>query len=104
MNHRLRVMLDEKELREIRRIARQKQLTVAEWVRQALRTARRCERDAATKLKAVRRAARHAFPAGDIGQMLAEIQQGVTGEPDSSLTGSHETFGTHITDAGSNEP
>lgn len=86
MSQRLQVTLDEKELREIQRIAHQKQLTVSEWVRQALRTARQRERDAGRKLKAVRRAARHVFPAGGIGQMLAEIQPGVTGEPDSSLT------------------
>jgi len=41
MSKRLQVLLDDKELREIQRIAKQQQMTVAEWVRQVLRTARR---------------------------------------------------------------
>ena len=43
MSKRLQVLLDEPELREIRRAARAKRMTVAEWVRGALREARRQE-------------------------------------------------------------
>jgi len=74
-------LLDEKEWADIQRAARVKHLTVAEWVRQALRTARRHQpqRDSERKLKAIRSAALHSFPTGDIDQMLAEIEQGYLG-------------------------
>ena len=67
MSHRLQVLLDEAEMDEIRRIARRHRLTVAEWVRQALRAARRNEPviDTNTKLQAVHRAARYGFPSVD---------------------------------------
>ncbi|HEX6314756.1 MAG TPA: hypothetical protein VFZ73_07850 [Gemmatimonadaceae bacterium] len=43
MSKRLQVLLEESELAEIRRAARLSRMTVAEWVRQALRRARREE-------------------------------------------------------------
>jgi hypothetical protein len=78
MSKRLQVLLDEPELREIQRAARAKRLTVAEWVRGALREARRKEPvgDVAEKLAAIRRAVKHQGPTGDIDQMLAEIEKG----------------------------
>ena len=78
MSKRLQVILDDAEMREIQRIARRNRTTVAEWVRQALRTARLREPriDGAKKLQVVRAAARHAFPTAEIDQMLAEIKQG----------------------------
>ena len=56
-------------------------MTVAEWVRQTLRAARRHEPvgDAARKLSAIRAAARHAFPTGDMADMLHEIEHGYAG-------------------------
>jgi len=53
-------------------------MTVAEWVRQALRRARRDEPsgDPKRKLSAVREAARGTYPTADIGRMLAEIEGG----------------------------
>jgi hypothetical protein len=83
MSKRLQVLLDESELREVRRIARQQRMTVAEWVRRALRAARRTEpsRAADRKIAVVRAASRHEFPTADIGRMLAEIEQGYNGEP-----------------------
>jgi hypothetical protein len=82
MSKRLQVLLDEAEWREIQRAARAQRMTVAEWVRGALRTARRREPlgDAAKKLDVVRAAARHGFPSGDIQQMLAEVERGYLGE------------------------
>lgn len=82
MSKRLQVLLEESELAEIQRTARRHEMTVAEWVRQALRTARRQEpeREAEEKLDAIHQAARHSFPAPDIGQMLAEIEQGYAGD------------------------
>ena len=82
MSKRLQVLLDEDELREIQRIARTRRMTVAEWVRQALRSAGQSEplREAAKKLDVVRAAARHSYPTGDIDQMLGEIEKGYVGQ------------------------
>jgi predicted 2-oxoglutarate/Fe(II)-dependent dioxygenase YbiX len=78
MSKRLQVLLDEPEIREIQRAARAKRMTVAEWVRGALREARRKEPlgDVGDKIAAIRRAVRHQGPTADIGQMLAEIEKG----------------------------
>lgn len=75
---RLQVLLDEAELKAIRKIARESSMTVAEWVRQALRVARKNApaSDPGRKLEVVRAAARHAFPTADIETMLAEISRG----------------------------
>jgi Ribbon-helix-helix protein, copG family len=75
---RLQVLLEEDELREIQRIARARHMTMAEWVRRALRFAREGEllREAREKLEVVRAAARHSYPVGDIQQMLGEIGRG----------------------------
>jgi len=82
MSKRLQVLLEDREFREIRRIASGKRMTVAEWVRQALRAASRREPlgDADKKLGIVRAAARHAFPVGEIGDVLAEIERGYGGD------------------------
>jgi hypothetical protein len=81
MSKRLQVLLDEIELVEIQDAARRNHMTVAEWVRQALREARRREpmQSVTRKLEAVRQAARHEFPAPDIAEMLAEIERGYLG-------------------------
>jgi hypothetical protein len=81
MSQRLQVLLDVREFAEIRRVARLRRMTVAEWVRQALRAARQ---DAPTvdprqKLAAVREAVRGAYPAPDLAQLLAEIEKGYAG-------------------------
>lgn len=83
MSKRLQVLLEESEMRELRRLARRSNTTVAEWVRTALRAARRRApgRDADRKLAAVRAAAQHAFPTSDIEQMLAEIERGYGSAP-----------------------
>ena len=78
MTKRLQVLLDDAELREIQRVARSQRVTVAEWVRQSLREARRAvpRGDAARRLALIRAASEHEFPAPDIDQMLAEIESG----------------------------
>jgi hypothetical protein len=70
--------MDERELREIRQAARRQRLTVSEWVRQALRTARRREprQGREEKIAAIRAAACHRFPAPEIEEILAEIESG----------------------------
>lgn len=81
MSQRLQVLLDEAEFAEIRRIARRHHMTVAEWVRQALRPARSDEPSAEPrrKLAVVREAARGEYPTADIDAMLAEIERGYLG-------------------------
>jgi hypothetical protein len=78
MSKRLQVLLDEQEMREIRQIARRRKMTVAEWVRQALRGASREEPEGGLdrKLAALSAAKRHRFPAPEIETMLAEIERG----------------------------
>lgn len=78
MTKRLQVLLEEQELKEIQRAARAERMTVAEWVRQVLRSARRQvpSRDPERKLTAIRAAARYSFPAPDIEKMLEEIEKG----------------------------
>jgi hypothetical protein len=82
MSTRLQVILEDEEIAEIRRVARRHRMTVAEWVRQALRRARRDEpaTDPRRKLAAIRAASRHAFPTADIDQMLAEVERGYLGD------------------------
>jgi hypothetical protein len=79
----MQVLLEDDEFAEIRRVAKRHRMTVAEWVRQALRRARRDEptTDPRKKLSAVREATRGAYPTADIGRMLTEIEGGyLTGD------------------------
>jgi hypothetical protein len=78
MAKRLQVILQDPEYREIQRAARSQRMSLAEWVRRALASARRQEPDGTIgkKLESVRRAAQHEYPTADIGQMLAEIEAG----------------------------
>ncbi len=78
MSKRLQVLFEEEELQELQAAARREGMPVSEWVRRALREARKHqpERDLEAKLRAVRAGAKYAFPAGDIDEMLAEIERG----------------------------
>jgi hypothetical protein len=78
VSKRLQVLLDDVEWGELKRSARAEKTTVAEWVRRAIRHARRntSSEDIERKLSAIRAAACHAFPAPDIHQMNEEIEQG----------------------------
>lgn len=78
MSKRLQVLLDDAELKEIQRAAKRQRMTVAEWVRQALRAARRAEPGASVdkKVAVVRACGRYAFPTGEITEMLEEIHRG----------------------------
>lgn len=75
---RLQVLLEDDELGQLKREARRQRMSVADYVRQALRRARAADSDADTrrKLAVIRRAAGHEFPTGDIEQMLIEIERG----------------------------
>jgi hypothetical protein len=78
MSKRLQVVVDDKEMREIERAAKQQDMTVSEWVRKSLRMARLAVPggDAKKKLAVVRAAVHHSFPVADIDQMLGEIAAG----------------------------
>lgn len=78
MMKRLQVLLEDDELADIRALARRRHQTTAAWVRDALRTARAAADYPLpeTRLRAVREAAAHAFPSGDIDDMLGEIERG----------------------------
>ena len=80
-NGMLQTVLDDREIKEIRRVARDEDLTVAEWVRQALLSARQkqSECDIAMKIQAVRGAAAHDYPTDDIEVMLGDIFRGAQG-------------------------
>ncbi|MCY3783556.1 MAG: antitoxin [Chloroflexi bacterium] len=75
MRRRLRLILHEYTIRALPGIARRKRVTIAEWVRRALRRAsgsRQWTVDA--KLRAIARASRHEFPTADVEDMLREIE------------------------------
>ena len=80
MAKRLQVILKDPEYREIRRMARLRRMSIAEWVRQALALARRREplSSVSKKLEVVRAAVRCDYPSSDIHQMLSEIESGYT--------------------------
>lgn len=83
MSKRLQVILDDEEFEEIRRVARRHRMTVSAWVRRSLRESRRDEPryDVDRKLAAVREAVEHAYPTGDIEEMLGDIEHGYGVEP-----------------------
>jgi predicted transcriptional regulator len=78
MTKRLQVLLDDEELAEIQELARRRHQTTAAWVREALRVARDTPAypETGRKLRAVREAAAHTYPAGDVDDMLHEIERG----------------------------
>jgi hypothetical protein len=78
MAKRLQVILKDPEYREIKRAARSRQMSIAEWVRQALDLAQRREPvgKVGKKLEVIRAAARGDYPTADIDRMLAEIEIG----------------------------
>jgi hypothetical protein len=82
MAKRLQVILRDPEYREIQRVAKARHMSLAEWVRQALESARREEPAGSItkKLESIRLSAEHSFPAGDIDDMLAEIEAGYNAE------------------------
>ena len=91
MPKRLEILLNDTEYAVICEAAERQQISVPEWVRQALRDTRQAEltgaqpkRDAqrndperiARKLQALERAAQCNHPTADIDQMLQEIKDG----------------------------
>jgi hypothetical protein len=70
--------MNQDEFEAIRAAARERGMTVSEYVRETLREARRkvATGDMERKLAAIRAADRHAYPTADIDQMLGEIERG----------------------------
>jgi hypothetical protein len=83
MSKRLQVVVDDAELRRFQRVAARNGVTLAEWARQVLRRAEQASAvgDLDRQLTAIRLAAAHDFPAPEIDQMLAEVEQGYLAEP-----------------------
>ncbi len=74
---RLQVIMSDEELTEIQDAARGERMTVAEWVRQALRSARHDRPGSVdAKLRAIAEAYSHSYPTADIDEMLREIEAG----------------------------
>ena len=78
MTKRLQVLFDDDELAEIQKLAKGRRQTTAAWVREALRAAqaRDAYPDPEPKLRAVREALTYAYPAGEITEVLSEIERG----------------------------
>ncbi|WP_419840436.1 antitoxin [Candidatus Poriferisodalis sp.] len=80
MSKRLQVLVHEDEYTKIQGAARVCHLTVAEWVRQAMRKALsdmgQPPDPAATRLRAIAEASQHEFPTADIDGMLRDIEAG----------------------------
>lgn len=78
MAKRLQVILKDPDYREIQKVARSRRMSIAEWVRQALESARRQEPTGSIskKLESIRIAAQDEFPTAEIDRMLAEIEAG----------------------------
>ena len=74
----MQVLVEEGEYARLQQAAQRRGMSLAEWVRHALRAACRREPEdgAEKKLAAIRHAARHDYPTGSIDQMLAEIERG----------------------------
>ena len=74
----MQVILDEEEYAEFQKIARNEHLTMAEWVRQALRSAKQQKTSISDrkKLSALDTAYACSFPSGDMDRIAAEIEAG----------------------------
>ena len=70
--------MEDDELARIRGTAEREGMSMADWVRQALKRALqdRALGDRDKKIAIIRAAAGHEFPTTDVGQMLAEIGAG----------------------------
>jgi hypothetical protein len=72
MSNRLQVLLPDREMSAIQRLAKRDRLTVGEWVRRVLTEARtsRPAIEPEMKVRSVRHAVKYSFPTGDVGRIL----------------------------------
>lgn len=80
VSKRLQVLVHEDEYTEIQEAAQTCRLTIAEWVRQAMRQALRdsirLPEPSVARLQAIAEASQHEFPTADIDGMLRDIEAG----------------------------
>lgn len=78
MSKRLQVLLQPKEYKTFRQLAKETGLSLGEWVRQALRLQASgvSSKNLVHKIKNVRKASQYSFPSGEIDRMLSEIEKG----------------------------
>lgn len=74
--------MEEEELEDLKAHARERGVTVSEYVRQTLREAgrHRARGGVDRKIASIRAALKHSFPAPDIDEMLEEIESGYQGD------------------------
>ena len=77
MTKRLQVLFEDDEYEAIQLTAKKERVTVAEWVRQALRNAQKKRAlSLEEKMQAISVATRNQYPTAEIDQMLTEITNG----------------------------
>lgn len=81
MSKRLQVLLEPREYKTFRQIAKEAGVSLGEWVRRALRRAAQnsTSKSPEERLAVIRRYSQHKGPTCDIEQMLAEIEKGYLG-------------------------
>ena len=77
MTKRLQVLFEDDEYEAIQLTAKKERVTVAEWVRQALRNAQKKRAlSLEEKMQAISVATQNQYPTAEIDQMLTEITNG----------------------------
>lgn len=78
MSKRLQVLLPDQEMEAIQQLAKLENLSVGEYVRQALRNAelQKPTKSATAKIAAIRSAVQFSFPTAEIDEMNREIERG----------------------------
>lgn len=77
MTKRLQVLFEDDEYEAIQLTAKKERVTVAEWVRQALRNAQKKRSlSLEEKMQAISVATQNQYPTAEIDQMLTEITNG----------------------------
>ena len=78
MSKRLQVLLEAKEYKSFQQLAKEAGLSLGEWVRQTLRqtSQRFSKKNPQKKLEQIRKAGKHHNPAGEVEDILKEIEKG----------------------------
>ncbi|MBI4924858.1 MAG: antitoxin [Bdellovibrio sp.] len=78
MSKRLQILLPEEEYKEIQTISRLDKKTIAEWVRQSIRSSikERVPEESEKKIARILSFAKYSGPTGDIQSLLKEIEKG----------------------------
>lgn len=78
MSKRLQVLIDPKEYRHFKNLAKRRGLTLGEWVRRGLKdyANQSSLKTPGQKLRNLRKFSKYQYPIGDIEQVLQEIETG----------------------------